>query len=109
EQPLEHVLDPAGRPEHALDLRAAAAARDDGEFAPLGAPERFAVEGNRRPRREVRLADDELPPAPDLDDGADGFQARPGGTGAASAPSRRRRAAVRSREGSARSARTASR
>ena len=37
EQPLEHGLDPVGRPEHALDLRAPAAARDDGELAPLGA------------------------------------------------------------------------
>src|SRR4029077_4188938 len=41
EQPLEHALDLIGRPEHALDLRAAAAARDDGELSALGTPERL--------------------------------------------------------------------
>ncbi len=57
-----------GAAEDALDLRAAAPARDDRELAPLGASQRLAVEDERNAGREVGLADDELAASRDLDD-----------------------------------------
>ena len=87
EQPLEHVLDPA-RPARARARPARGRGRSRRRRArPRSAsPSPLRSSDDRRPRREVRLADDELPAPRDLDDGADGFQARPGGSGAASAP-----------------------
>jgi hypothetical protein len=66
QQPFEHCLDPARRPEHAFDLRPPATARDHGQVTTIGAVQRLAVEDDRRPRREVRLADDQLAAARDL-------------------------------------------
>ena len=68
EQALEHVLDVLRGAEHALDARAPAQAPRDDEVAGVDVAEPLAVEQERRVRREVRLADDELAAARDLDD-----------------------------------------
>jgi hypothetical protein len=72
-RPLEHGLDPVGAAEDALDLCAPSAACDDGELTALRTTQSLAFEDDRCPGREIRLADDELSSARDLDDGADGF------------------------------------
>jgi hypothetical protein len=68
EQPLEGGLDRRGRSEDALEPRPAASGADDREIARAGVAEPFPVEDDRDPRREVRLADDELAALLDLDD-----------------------------------------
>ena len=62
EEPLEHGLDRLRGPEHALDARAAATGDAcDHEVAGARVAHAVPVEDDRRPRREERLADDELP------------------------------------------------
>ena len=114
EQRLEHVLDPPRRPEPALDPRAAAAGADDREVAGLEVADPLRLEHDRHAGREVRLADDELAAAADLDDDA-GWRSgrlasdRGGSGGSSSARSRARRARGPCRAGSARSAGTRAR
>src|SRR5581483_10032258 len=68
EQPLEDVLDPRRRAEHALDLRAAAPGADDRELARAEVVPPLRVEDEGNPGREVRLAHDEPAASTDLDD-----------------------------------------
>jgi hypothetical protein len=72
EQALEHHLDVARLPEHALEPGSAAARADDSEVAGAGVTEALAVQQERDARHEVRLADDELAALLDLDDCAVG-------------------------------------
>jgi len=60
EQRLEHVLDPLRRAEHPLDARTPAPAGDNCEIAGPPLARTFAVDHDRHPRREVRLADQQL-------------------------------------------------
>src|SRR6266545_7307793 len=69
EQALEHDLDVARLAEDALELRTAAPRPDNGKIAGPGVAESLAVEDERHPRHEVRLADDQLAALRDLDDG----------------------------------------
>jgi hypothetical protein len=71
QQALEHGLDRVGAAEDALEPRpAAAVGSDDRQIAGTRLVAALLVQQDRRPGREVRLADDELPSAPrDLDDG----------------------------------------
>ena len=66
QETLEHSLDPARRPEHALDLRSPPTTRDHGQVASFCPVQRLAIEGDRRPRREVGLAHHELAATRDL-------------------------------------------
>ena len=68
EQRLEHVLDPVRGPHYPLDASPPAAFRDGDEIAGLGALQPLAVDGDRRPGREVRLADEQLAAPAELDD-----------------------------------------
>ena len=68
EQPLEHGLDVVRLAEHAVDARAAASGADDGEVARPHVAGLLAVEDERSRRLEVRLADEQLAAALDLDD-----------------------------------------
>ena len=61
EQPLEHVLDPRRRAEHALDRARPRPVRDDDEIAGPASPRPLRSSAIGTPGREVRLADDELP------------------------------------------------
>ena len=65
---LEHVFDPLRRAEHPADARAAAALGDVDQVARPSLAQPFAVDRDRRPRHEVRLADDELAALGELDD-----------------------------------------
>jgi hypothetical protein len=64
QQALEHDLDRARRPKHALDPRAATALPHDGEVT--RAAVRPAVEQQGRAGREIRLADEVLAPRGEL-------------------------------------------
>ena len=68
EQPFQDGLDRAGRAEHALEPRAPPALAHHDEVAWTGVAETVAIERERQPGREERLADDELSPPGDLDD-----------------------------------------
>ena len=70
EQRFEHVLDVVGATEVLLDVRAAATGADDGEIAALEVAGSLQVERDRHAGREVRLADQQLAAAADLDDDA---------------------------------------
>jgi hypothetical protein len=70
EQSLEHALDMIRRAENLLDLGAPAARVHDGEIPRRNVPDSFRVENHRHTGGEVRLADDQLPAATDLDDDA---------------------------------------
>jgi hypothetical protein len=70
EQRLENVLDPSSAAERPFDPGAPAALRNEREVAIVDIVEALRIEDDRDTRREVRLADDELPAAPDLDDQA---------------------------------------
>ena len=59
-----------GRPERSLDVRAAAPGRTTARSPGLEVAEPLRLEHDRHARREVRLADDELPAPADLDDDA---------------------------------------
>ena len=100
EKAFEHGLDPVGRSEHSLDLRAAAARPDDGEVARTRVAKPLPVDDERDAGSEERLADDEPPSPADLDDGRATeilHVPRRGESGGASAPSRRRREGARLR------------
>jgi hypothetical protein len=58
------------RAENVLDLGAAAPRLHDGEIARRDIPDSLRVENQRHTGREVRLADDQLAAATDLDDDA---------------------------------------
>ena len=68
EQPLEHRLDRARPPEHALELRPPAPLAQDGEIAGARLAAATPVQHERHARREVRLAHDELPSPGDFRD-----------------------------------------
>jgi hypothetical protein len=70
EQRLEHVLDVVSPAEVLLDVRAAAAGAHDGEVAAFEVAGALLVEHDRNARGEVRLADEQLAAAADLDDDA---------------------------------------
>ena len=70
EKRLEDVLDLIGRAEDLLDVRAPATGAHHGEVAARDVPDAFRLEHHRNARREVRLADDQLPFAFHLDDDA---------------------------------------
>jgi hypothetical protein len=67
EQRLEHVLDPLRRAEQLLDPRAAAAAGDEREVAWARVARALPIDDDRNARREVRLADEQLPASGELD------------------------------------------
>jgi hypothetical protein len=68
EQSLEDVFDLVRGAEDVDDLRAAASEAGDDEIAGAGRAKILAVEADRRPGREVRVADDELAAPGDLHD-----------------------------------------
>jgi hypothetical protein len=60
QQRLEYVLDPLRGADHALDTRPSTPAGDDREIARPRVTRALAVDDDRNPRREVRLADNQL-------------------------------------------------
>ena len=68
QQAFEHGADVGRLAEDPLEARAAAPGAHDGEVARVGVAEAVPVDRDRQPRREIRLADDELAPAGDLED-----------------------------------------
>jgi hypothetical protein len=68
EERLEHVLDPLRRPENPLHAGAPSPAGDHREIARTRVTCAFPVDSDRHPRREVRLADQQLAAAGKLDD-----------------------------------------
>jgi hypothetical protein len=68
QQRLEHVLDPLRGAENSLHAGAPSPAGDHREIARTRVTCAFAVDSDRHPRREVRLADQQLAAAGKLDD-----------------------------------------
>src|SRR6266511_3960618 len=68
EQPFEDGFDVVRLSEHTFEPRAPTAGADDGEISGACVTEALAVEDEGDVRNEERLADDELPALPDLDD-----------------------------------------
>jgi hypothetical protein len=71
-QALQHGLNVLRLAETALDLRAAASGASDDEIAGADIADPLAVEDERDPGNEVRLAHDELAALRNLDDDAVG-------------------------------------
>jgi hypothetical protein len=67
-QSFEHRLDVARLPEPSLDARTPTVGEGNDEIPRTDVTELLAVEDERNPRHEVRLADDELAALRNLDD-----------------------------------------
>ena len=80
EECLEHVLDPLRRADDALHAGTSATQGHGDEIALARVAEPLAVDDDRRPGHEVRLAHDELPAFGELDDHGPALSGRRPGT-----------------------------